>query len=81
MMLVTIANVGPAGTSVAFDIDGVSYQAAVGSRQYLVVAPDSKITYDGGGSIGQRRYVLSRALYEFRSTPEGWVLYKLPNVP
>jgi hypothetical protein len=78
---ITIVNAGPAGASIAFAIDGVAYQAAGGSRQDLVVAPDSIITYDGGGSIGPRRYRISTGLYEFRPTAEGWALYKLPDMP
>ena len=78
---ITIVNAEPAGAGVAFAIDGVAYQAAAGSRQDLAVAPDSHITYDGGGSLGQRRYRLSPGLYEFRSTAEGWALYKLADMP
>lgn len=78
---ITIVNAEPAGAGVAFAIDGVSHQAAGGSRQELLVAPDSNITYDGGGSIGQRRYRIAPGLYEFRSTAEGWALYKLRDLP
>jgi hypothetical protein len=78
---VTIVNAEPTGAGVAFAIDGVSHQAAGGSRQELAVTPDSNITYEGGGSLGQRRYRISPGLYEFRSTPEGWALYKLPSMP
>ena len=56
---ITIGNAEPAGAGVAFAIDGVAHQAPAGSRQDLDVAPDSTITYDGGGSLGQRRYRLS----------------------
>ncbi len=78
---ITIVNAESAGAGVAFAIDGVAHQAAGGSRQDLAVAPGSHITYDGGGSLGQRRYLLSPGLYEFRSTAEGWALYKLPDMP
>jgi hypothetical protein len=79
---IAIVNAEPAGgAGIAFAIDGVAYQAAGGSRQDLTVAPGSNITYDGGGSLGQRRYSISPGLYEFRSTPEGWALYKLPAKP
>jgi len=78
---ITIVNAEPTGPSVAFAINGVSAQAAGGSRQDLAVPPDSNITYDGGGSIGQRRYLISPGVYEFRSTAEGWALYKLPGTP
>ena len=78
---ITIVNAEPAGAGVAFAIDGVAHQAPAGSRQDLAVAPDSNITYDGGGSLGQRRYRISPGLYEFRSTAEGWALYKLPGMP
>jgi hypothetical protein len=78
---ITIVNAAPAGDSVAFAIDGVSHQAAAGSRQDLSVAPGSNITYDGGGSLGQRRYLLSQGRYEFRKTAEGWALYKLSGTP
>ena len=78
---ITIVNAEPAGAGVAFAIDGVTHQAPAGSRQDLAVAPDSNITYDGGGSLGQRRYRISPGLYEFRSTAEGWALYKLPDKP
>ena len=78
---ITIVNAEPAGAGVAFAIDGVAHQAPAGSRQDLAVAPDSNITYDGGGSLGQRRYLISPGLYEFRSTAEGWALYKLPGTP
>jgi hypothetical protein len=78
---ITIVNVEPAGPGVAFAIDGVAHQAAGGSRQELTVAPDSNITYDAGGSLGQRRYQLSPGVYEFRSTAEGWALYRLPGMP
>ena len=78
---ITIVNADPSGAGVAFAIDGVAHQAAGGSRQELAVAPTSNITYDGGGSVGPRRYQVSPGVYEFRSTPEGWALYKLPGTP
>ncbi len=78
---ITIVNAESAGVSVGFAIDGVTYQAAAGSRQDLAVAPDAHITYDAGGSLGERRYSLSQGVYEFRSTGEGWALYKLSGKP
>ena len=69
---ITIVNAESAGAGVAFAINGVAHQAAAGSRQELAVAPDSSITYDSGGSLGQRRYLISAGRYEFRSTAEGW---------
>jgi hypothetical protein len=78
---ITIVNAETAGAGVAFAIDGVTHQAPAGSRQDLAVAPDAHITYDGGGSLGQRRYRISPGLYEFRLTAEGWALYKLPGMP
>ena len=78
---ITIVNAEPAGAGVAFAIDGLTHQAPAGSRQNLTVAPDSHITYDGGGTLGQRRYLISPGLYEFRSTAEGWVLYQLSGTP
>ena len=78
---ITIVNAEPAGAGVAFAIDGVAHQAPAGSREDLTVTPDSIITYDGGGSLGQRRYLLSPGVYEFRSTAEGWALYKLSGTP
>ena len=76
---ITIVNAGPSGAGVDFAIDGVAHQVPAGSRQDFAVAPDSIITYDGGGSLGRRRYQVSPGLYEFRSTAEGWALYKLPG--
>ena len=73
----TLVNAEPAGADIAFTIDGVAYRAAGGSRQDLTVAPDANILFDGGGSVGQRRYQLSPGPYEFRTTAEGWALYKL----
>ena len=78
---ITIINAETAGAGVAFAINGVAHQAPAGSRQDLAEAPDSNITYDGGGSLGQRRYLISPGLYEFRSTAEGWALDKLPGTP
>jgi hypothetical protein len=78
---ITIVNAEPVGAGVAFAIDGITHQAPAGSRQDLAVAPDSHITYDAGGSLGQRQYRISPGLYEFRSTAEGWALYKLPSMP
>ncbi len=78
---ITIINAEPSGPGVAFAIDGVTHQASAGSRQDLAVAPGSIITYDGGGSLGRRRYLISPGLYEFRSTTEGWALYKLAVMP
>jgi hypothetical protein len=78
---VTIVNAEPTGAAVAFGIDGITYQAPAGSRQDLAVAPNAHISYDGGGSLGQRRYLISAGLYEFRSTDEGWALYKLSGKP
>ncbi len=80
-MPITIVNAEKAGPGVTFAINGVAHEAAAGSRQDLAVAPDSIITYDSGGSLGQRRYQISAGVYEFRSTPEGWALYKLPGMP
>jgi hypothetical protein len=78
---ITIVNAESAGDGVAFAIDGVAHQSPAGSRQELAVAPDSHITYDGGGLLGQRRYLITPGLYEFRSTAEGWALYKLSGQP
>jgi hypothetical protein len=78
---ITIVNAEPAGSDVTFAIDGADYQAAAGSRQNLNVAPGSTISYDAGGSLGQRRYLISAGVYEFRSTPEGLALYKVPDLP
>jgi len=78
---ITIVNAEPAGAGIAFAIDGVAHQAVGGSRQDLAVAPNSTITYDGGGSLGQSRYLIAPGLYEFRSTAAGWALYKLPGTP
>ncbi len=78
---ITIVNAEPAGNGIAFAIDGITHQAPAGSRQDLAVAPDSHISYDGGGSLGQRRYLILPGVYEFRSTPEGWALYKIAGKP
>jgi hypothetical protein len=78
---ITIVNAEQAGDGVDFAIDGVAHQAAAGSRQDLTVAPGSHITFDSGGSLGKRRYLISSGLYEFRSTANGWALYKLPGMP
>jgi hypothetical protein len=78
---ITIVNAEPAGAGIAFDIDGLTHQAPAGSRQVLAVAPDAYITYDGGGSLGPHRYRISPGLYEFRSTAEGWALYKRAGMP
>jgi hypothetical protein len=76
---ITIVNAGPAGANVAFTIGGVAHQIPGGSRQNLEVPTGSTITYDVGGS--ERRYLISPGLYEFRSTAEGWTLYKLAGTP
>ena len=78
---ITVVNAERAGAGVAFSIDGITHQAPAGSRQVLAVAPDSHISYDAGGSLGQRRYLLAPGLYEFRLTIEGWALYKLSDKP
>jgi hypothetical protein len=78
---ITIVNAEPAGTDVGFAIDGITHQAPGGSRQELAVAPGASITYDSGGSLGQRWYRLSPGVYEFRSTAEGWALYKASGMP
>jgi hypothetical protein len=78
---ITIVNAEPAGDGVAFTIDGITHQAPAGSRQDLSVDPGAHITYEGGGSLGQRRYLVLPGIYEFRSTPEGWALYKLSSKP
>ncbi len=78
---ITIDNSGPPGVSIDFAIDGVAQQFAGGSHKELTVPPDSIITYDGGGKIGQRRYQITAGKYEFRSTPDGWDLYKLDSTP
>jgi hypothetical protein len=80
-ILITIVNTEPAGSGIAFAIDGVAHQAPAGSRQDLAVPPGSYITYDAGGSLGQHRYLISPGLYEFRSTAEGWALYKQASTP
>ncbi len=78
---ITIVNAEPAGAGLGFDINGLTYQAPAGSRQNLTVAPDSYISYDRGGSFGQQRYLISAGVYEFRSTAQGWALYKRPSTP
>jgi hypothetical protein len=76
-----IINAAPAGANVAFAINGVEHQVAPGARQELTVSPDSTITFDGGGSLGQRRYQISQGRYEFRPSSEGLALYKLASLP
>ncbi len=78
MMGISIVNVESAGTDVSFAIDGLPHQVDGGSRLNLSVAQDAIITYDAGGSLGGQRYMMSPGVFEFRSTPDGWVLYKLP---
>jgi hypothetical protein len=78
---VTIVNAEPAGDGVGFAINGITHQAAAGSRQDLAVAPNSHISYDSGGSLGERRYLISPGVFEFRLTAEGWALYKLSDKP
>jgi len=78
---VTIINAESAGAGLAYAINDVPHQAVGGSSEDLTVAPNSYITYDSGGSLGQRRYRISPGRYEFRSTTEGWALYKLPGMP
>jgi hypothetical protein len=78
---VTIVNAERAGAGVAFAIDGATYQAPPGSRQDLAVPPNSNISYDDGGSRGQRLYRIGPGVYEFRLTAEGWALYKLSGLP
>jgi hypothetical protein len=80
-ILITIVNAQKAGAGVAFSIDGIPYQAPAGWRHDLTVALDSNISYDAGGSNGHRRFGLSPGVYEFRSTAEGWALYKLSGMP
>ncbi len=77
----TIVNAEKAGAGVAFSIDGIPYQAPAGWRHDLTVAADSNISFEAGGSNGQRRYRLSPGVYEFRSTAQGWALYKLAGMP
>jgi hypothetical protein len=78
---ITIVNAEPAGAGIVFAINGITHQAAAGSRQNLAVPLDSYITYDSGGSLGLRRYRISPGILEFRSTAEGWALYKLGGMP
>jgi hypothetical protein len=78
---ITIVNAEPTGAGVSFAIDGVAHQAPAGSRQDLNVPHGSNITYHSGGSLGQHRYLIVPGVYEFRSTAEGWALYKLPDTP
>jgi hypothetical protein len=80
-ILITIVNAEPTGATVVFAIDGLTHQAPAGSRQHLTVAADAHITYDAGESVGQRRYLITAGLYEFRSTGKGLALYKLPDKP
>lgn len=78
---ITIVNAAPAGAGVAFAINGVPRQVSGGTRQELIVAPGSILNYDGGGTLGQRQYRLTPGIFEFRSTAEGWALYRLPDMP
>jgi hypothetical protein len=78
---ITLVNAEPPGPGLAFAVNGVAHQSLGGSRQELAVAPNSVITYDSGGSLGQRRYLISAGRYEFRLAAEGWSLYKLPDAP
>jgi hypothetical protein len=79
---ITIINAEPVGPGIVFGIDGVTYQSLAGSRRDVVIVPGSYITYDSGGSLGERRYRISPGdRYEFRSTDRGWALYKLAAMP
>ncbi len=78
---ITIANASGGGTDVSFSIDGEAHQMGGGARQDFTASSSSTITYDGAGSVVPRRYTLSPGVFEFRMTPEGWALYKLPATP
>jgi hypothetical protein len=78
---ITLVNTESTGPGIAFAIDGATYQSSAGSRQDYTAGIGSIITYDGGGTLGQSRYRLSPGVYEFRSTPQGWALYKMPITP
>jgi hypothetical protein len=80
-MPVTIANVEKTGASISFAIEGVAHELLSGARLSGNVAVNSNITYDAGGTLGKRRYRLSPGLFEFRSTAEGWALYKVSDQP
>jgi hypothetical protein len=81
-LTVTIVNAAPTGDGIDFAIDGVAHSAPAGSSQDLDVAPGAHITYDGGGTVGQRRYLIMAGRYEFRSSAAGgWALYKVPSMP
>ena len=78
---ITIVNAEPAGAGVAFAIDGITYQAPAGSRRTWPwpparTSPTTLVVRSASAGIGSRRVV-----YEFRSTPEGWMLYKLSGTP
>ena len=81
VITITITCVESAGSTVAFEVDGTSYQAAPGSRQDLTVPLDATVRYDAGGSLGKRQYTIQAGNYEFRSTPEGIAFYRLPAAP
>ena len=78
---ITIVYAESSGNIIAFAINGLTHQIPAGSREELAIPPDSTITYEAGGSIGDRRYRITQGTYEFRSTAEGWALYKLPATP
>jgi hypothetical protein len=77
MISITIVNAEPGGAGIAFAVDGIAHEVIPDSRLDLTVAANSIITYDGGGSLGKRRYRISPGLYEFRSTAQGLALYKV----
>ncbi len=78
---ITKINAEPGGDGVDFANDGVAHKAPPGSSEDLEVAIGSQITYDGGGTIGRRRYRILPGRYEFRKTAEGWALYRLRGMP
>ncbi len=78
---ITIINAESSGTGIVFAINGLTYQVAPSSRKDLAIPFDSTITFEVGGSVGERRYRITQGLYEFRSTAEGLMLFKLPSMP
>lgn len=74
-----IANTG--SSEVGFNINGVSAQIFGGSRKLFPTFAPATITFNGGGSIGERRYTITPGRYEFRSTAEGWILVRTSAKP
>ena len=73
---ITILNPEATGGTVQFRLGGQAVRLESGFEQDFSDATKQVVEFDRGRNFGAARYTLTRGVYQFRVTPQGWDLVK-----